>query len=233
MTRMILIHGAWGSGATWDLVVPRLRALGHDVTAVTLPGHGADARDPGEVGMDDYIAHVAEIVADGPPALLVGHSMGGLVVSGAAELVPGSIRKIAYVAALLPRNGESLLDLIKGQDTMGLVEAVRQGSVPMTTELDPDTAAQILYPEATPEQLAAAIYVPEPNRGQTDPVTVGQNFASRPRAYIFTARDNVVTYPLQKAMVAHTPCAETFTLDCGHVPQLTRPEELVAILDRL
>ncbi|GHE03104.1 alpha/beta hydrolase [Defluviimonas sp. 20V17] len=233
MTRIILIHGAWGSAQTWDFVVPLLKAKGHDVTAVTLPGHGADSRDPGEVGMDDYIAHVSEIVADGPPALLVGHSMGGMVISGTAEQVPGSIRKLVYVAALLPRSGESLLDLIKGQDTMGLVEAVRQGRIPMTTELDPETAAPILYPEATDEQRACATYVAEPNRAQTDPVTLGEKFASRPRAYVFTARDKVVTYPLQKAMVAHTPCAETFTLDCGHVPQLTRSKELAAILDRL
>lgn len=233
MTRMILIHGAWATAQTWEDVLPRLKARGHDVITLTLPGHTADGFDPSEVTMDDFIDSVVKAVESGGPCLLVGHSMGGMVISGVADRIPEKVRKLVYVAGALPRSGESLLDLIKGQETMGLVEAVRQGSVPMTTELDPEIAGPILYPEATPEQAARAVFVAEPNRGQTDPVTLGENFAKVPRAYVFTARDKVITYPLQKAMVAATPCEETFTLDCGHVPQLTRAQELADILDGL
>lgn len=238
MARMILIHGAWGTGETWDLVAPQLRARGHDVTAVTLPGHGSGARrpgevGPGEVGMEDYVAHVADLAVGGPPAMLVGYSMGGMVISAVAERVPDAVTKLVYVAALLPEDGDSLIGLIKRQDAPGIASAVRPGPIRGTTVLDPEAAAPILYPEANAAQRAGASFVAQPNRGQTDPVRLGPSFAACPRAYVFTRQDQVVTYALQQAMVAQSPCGETFTLDCGHVPQLTRAEELAAILDRL
>ncbi|MGB8623758.1 MAG: alpha/beta fold hydrolase, partial [Paracoccaceae bacterium] len=70
--------------------------------------------------------------------------------------------------------------------------------------------------------------------GQTDPVTLSAaRFGRLPRAYVFCTGDRTVTYPLQQAMEAGSPCAETFTLDCGHLPQLTRPEALGEILAKL
>ena len=75
--------------------------------------------------------------------------------------------------------------------------------------------------------------MPQPNRGQTDPVALTDRFDRLPRAYVFCTADRTVTYPLQQAMAAASPCAETFTLDCGHLPQLTRPGALAAILGTL
>ncbi|MGB8622065.1 MAG: alpha/beta hydrolase, partial [Paracoccaceae bacterium] len=157
MSRIILVHGAWSDGRTWDSVVPLLADAGHEVTAVTLPGHGADHRAPGDVGMQEYAAHVAGIAAQGPPAMLVGHSMGGMVISAAAERAPEAARKLVYVAALLPRSGQSLLDLIKQQRTRGIADAVRPSDQPGATMLDPEPAADFLFQDATPEQRATAL----------------------------------------------------------------------------
>ncbi|MFC2970122.1 alpha/beta fold hydrolase [Acidimangrovimonas pyrenivorans] len=234
--RIILVHGAWSDGRTWEAVAPLLTAAGHDVTAVTLPGHGADGKAPGEVGMADYAAHVAGIAAEGAPALLVGHSMGGMVISAAADLAPEAVRKLVYVAALLPRSGQSLLDLIKTQQTRGVADAVRPADQPGATVLVPEQAADALFQDATPEQRAQAMtrFVPQPNKGQTDRVDLTEaRFGSLPRAYVFCTEDRTVTYPLQQAMEAASPCAERFTLDCGHLPQLTRPAALSEILAAL
>ncbi len=233
---VILVHGAWSSARAWDGLVPLLAAKGRTVRAVDLPGHGSDPTPPGKVGLDDYAARLADVLRDAPPALLVGHSMGGMAISAAAELVPEKVRKLVYVAAFLPRDGESLLDLIRRQDSPGIRDAVRPGPQPGTTVLSPQAALDVLCQDATPAQRkgVAAGLGPQPNRAQTDKVRLTpERFGRIPRAYVFCTRDLVVTPELQHAMVAASPCAETFDIDSGHLPQITRPRELADILNRL
>ena len=88
MARMVLVHGAFGRAACWDRVRPGLRAAGHDVEAIDLPGAGDDPTPVAEVTLDRYAQRVCEALADGPPAVLVGHSMGGMVITQAAARCP-------------------------------------------------------------------------------------------------------------------------------------------------
>ncbi len=231
MARIILIHGAWSNAQSWALVVPILRAAGHQVLAIDLPGHGPGATPSGTIGQAEYVAYGESVLLDGPPALLVGHSMGGLVAAQIAARQPRHVTACVFVAALLPRDGQSLLDLIRQQEAKGVQSAVRPGPVPGTTVLDPD-AAGALFPDATPRAAAAAMQAmcPQPNKAQTDKAVIGPGFASVPRAYVFCTQDQVVSPTLQAAMVAATPCEASFTLDCGHVPQLTQPKALAQIL---
>ncbi len=233
---IILVHGAWGSARSWDALVELLRARGREVQAIDLPGHGEDPAEPGGIGLADYARRVAEVARSCGPALLVGHSMGGMAISAGAELAPDMVRKLVYVTAFLPRDGQSLLDLIRQQDAPGVQHAVRPGPAPGCTVLDGAQAAQALFQDATPEQQRAAIasFGPQPNRAQTDRVRLtAENFGAIPRAYIACTRDRTITPALQRAMVAASPCPEILSLDSGHVPQLTQPERLAELLDSL
>lgn len=234
MARVILIHGAWGNAGSWLRIVPLLVARGHDVEALDLPGHGQSPVAPETVGQEDYVAHVERRLDAGPPALLVGHSMGGMVVAQAASRRPEQVTQAVFVAALLPRDGESLLGLIRQQDAPGVQDHVRPGPAAGTTVLDPGAAA-VLFPDATPRDAEAAMAAlsPQANRAQTDRAIVGPGFDRVRRAYVLCARDQVVTPALQRQMLAATPCNPVFELDCGHVPQLTRHKELAAILAQL
>ncbi len=233
---IVLVHGAWGSARAWERLVPLLRETGREVLAIDLPGHGDDGTDPGAVGLADYAARVAEVLEARGPALLVGHSMGGMAISAAAELAPGRARKLVYVTAFLPRDGQSLLDLIRQQQAAGVRDAVRPGPVPGTTVLDADRAGEALFQDATREQqqAMAAGFCAQPNRAQTDPVRLSDaRFGAHPRAYVFCENDRTITPALQRRMVRASPCEQTFSLDCGHCPQLVRPRELAAIIARL
>ena len=109
--RIVLIHGAAHGAWCWEEVVPLLRARGFEVTAPDLPGLGADTTPPKDVTMESYIQRIVEAVGDiGPPVLLVGHSMGGLPISEAAERIPSRISKLIYLTAVLPQSGEKLTD---------------------------------------------------------------------------------------------------------------------------
>src|SRR4051794_1073601 len=100
MTRFVLVHGAFGGAWCWEPVAVELRQRGHSVVAVDLRGSGGD-RTPGEeVTLDAYAERVCEALAAGPePAVLVGHSMGGVVITQAASRCPRQVSRLVYVAA--------------------------------------------------------------------------------------------------------------------------------------
>ena len=86
MTHFVLVHGAWHGAWCWEKVAPLLEARGHAVHAIDLPGHGDDPQPPGTVGWDDYMKRMGEaLAACAEPPVLVGHSLGGAVITGAAD----------------------------------------------------------------------------------------------------------------------------------------------------
>lgn len=231
MARIILVHGAWGNAGGWARVAARLGRLGHAPEALDLPGHGQSAVPPETVRMADYVAHVEDALGAGP-AVLVGHSMGGIVIAQVASRRPEAVKACVFVAALLPRDGESLLGLIRTQEGRGISPHVRPGPVEGVTLLDPGAAA-VLFPEASARDQAAAMAAmsPQSNAAQRDGAVIGPGLARVPKAYVLCTQDQVVTPALQRRMLAATPCEAVFELDCGHVPQLTQPEALVQIID--
>lgn len=235
MARIILVHGAWGNATGWALITPLLKGAGHQVEALDLPGHGDSVVAPETVGQAEYVADVEKVLLAGPPALLVGHSMGGIVIAQVAARQPDQVTRCLYVSALLPRDGDSLLSLIRQQDAPGILAAVRPGPVRGTTVLDPEVAAPILFHDA-PAALACkalAAMSAQSNKAQKDAAVIGPGFDRVARAYVFCAQDRVVTPVLQRQMVDASPCEAQFTLDCGHVPQLTQPKALARIVNDL
>ncbi len=111
---IVLVHGAWGGAWIWGRVLAPLRAAGHEVHAVTLTGDGerAHLRRP-DISLRTHIADVLGLVdaeeLDG--IVLVGHSYGGQVITGAADRLlarsPGAVRQLIYVDAVVPQPGES------------------------------------------------------------------------------------------------------------------------------
>ena len=231
MARIILIHGAWGNATSWTAITPMLARAGHEVEALNLPGHGRDATPSGAIGQAEYVDFVEQRLMDGPPALLIGHSMGGIVVAQVAARQPSHVKAAVFVAALLPRDGESLLDLVRRQGAPGVQPYVAPGPVPGTTLLTDDAPAA-LFPDASATMAAKALAAmsPQSNKAQKDKAVVGPGLGRVPKAYVFCTEDRVITPELQQAMVAATPCDATFVVESGHVPMLTQPHALAEIL---
>lgn len=234
-SRILLIHGAWGRADSWRGVARLLQRKGHDVTALNLPGHGDDPTPPRTVRLADYAARIVEELEKGPPALLVGHSMGGMAISAAAELAPERIRKLVYLCAFLPRDGDSLLSL-KKREAPTIGDAVRPGPAQGTTVLDPELAVEFLCHDASDavkRQVQEGLG-PQSNKAQTDPVHLTEmRFGSVPRVYVVCEDDRTITPELQRAMATETPCEQVLSLPSGHLPQLTAPVALADLLDGL
>ncbi|MFL5334445.1 MAG: alpha/beta fold hydrolase [Geminicoccaceae bacterium] len=106
----VLLHGAWHGAWCWRDVADRLRAAGHRVTTPTQTGlgerrHLLSAQVTLDTFVEDVVQHLeAEEIED---AILVGHSFGGLGISGAADRVPGRIRRLVYLDSMIIEGGET------------------------------------------------------------------------------------------------------------------------------
>src|ERR1700761_6536862 len=156
MARILLVHGAFGRAANWDRVAPGLRASGHDVEAIDLPGQGDDPTPLAEASLDRYAERVCEALASGPPAVLVGHSMGGVAVTQAAARSPAHVETLVYVAAFAPADGQSLLDLTslpEGAGDQVQANIVVDRAPPVATM--PETAARVVIYGCSSDDAAA------------------------------------------------------------------------------
>ncbi|MBY6048947.1 alpha/beta fold hydrolase [Vannielia litorea] len=113
MATYVIVHGAWHEGALFEEVAAPIRVAGHTVHLPTLAGNEAGGNK--RAGLDDAIASVTDYFAehDLTDAVLVGHSYGGMVITGAYDRLPeGSVRRLVYWSAFVPNDGEALDDLV-------------------------------------------------------------------------------------------------------------------------
>ena len=234
MSTYILIHGSWHGAWCWDKVKPLLEKEGHQVIAPDLPAHGQDKTLVAEVTLQGYAERICEVLDEqSEPVVLVGHSMGGVAITQAAEYRPDKIGHLVYLAAFLPRNGESLLQLAQ-QDAESLVlpNLIIAEAEGYTTVKD-EGIRLAFYEDCSDEDVARAksLLVPDPLAPVATPVqTSAENFGRVSRTYIACLRDRAVSHVLQKQMYTATPCQTVLSLDTSHSPFFSAPEALAAHL---
>lgn len=115
----VLVHGSWMDANAWSAVAARLTALGHEVHAPTLAGHGPNARR--NVTHAEVVASLTNFVEaqNLTDFVLVGHSFGGTVIQKAAEFIPDRIRRMVFWNAFVLDQGSSL-----GQQTPPAYQAM-------------------------------------------------------------------------------------------------------------
>ena len=114
MPIFVLVHGAWQSAATWDLLTPLLQEQGHTVVTPILSGLGtAETLLSPDVSLAQHIRDVcSELLKFKQPVVLVGHSYAGMIISGVAEQVPSMVEHLVFLDAFIPNDGQCALDLL-------------------------------------------------------------------------------------------------------------------------
>jgi len=175
MATFTIVHGGWGGGWEWRDVEMLLRARGHGVTRPTLTGLGERAHllSPSvdlDTHVEDVVRHLEfEGLQD---VVLCGHSYGGMVVTGVADRVPARITQLVYVDGFVPREGESLLDLLPAEWVSMVRDSATDGRVPPPGE---DPAYPPWYVERVRHHPLAAFEQPLRLSGRGDAI---------PRSYI-------------------------------------------------
>jgi pimeloyl-ACP methyl ester carboxylesterase len=217
-----------------------LEQAGHQVSAPDLPGHGSDPTPLDQVDLDAYADRVCEVLSEGPPALLVGQSMGGMVITQAAARTPQHVRALVYVAAFAPQEGQSLIEITQLPEAAGdQVQAnlVVDGDPPIA-RLPVQAAPQVLYHCAAPDRAewAAQQLGPQPVAAFAQPFRAGdraEEFAQLPRAYVTCLQDRAIMPAMQRRMYTAAGCHPVIEIDTDHSPWLSRPDELLAALERI
>jgi pimeloyl-ACP methyl ester carboxylesterase len=114
MSTFILVHGAWQSDVTWDLLTPLLEKHGHRVITPILTGLGTDQkRLSPDITLTRHIEDVTlELSKSLDPIILVGHSYAGMIISGVAERNPARVQHLVFLDGFVPENGQSVMDLL-------------------------------------------------------------------------------------------------------------------------
>jgi len=230
MSAFVLVHGAWHGGWCWRFVAPLLRRAGHEVFTPSLTGLGERAHlaRPGI----DLELHVHDVVAlleteDLQEVVLVGHSYGGMVVTGAADRCAARIRRLVYLDAFVPANGRCALDYVLPERAA----AFRKEGEQTGTVAPPPLS---LWGLTKPEHIAFAKprETRHPYRSFTQPIRLANEaaLARLPRTFIYCSSPATGTFDALAARVRGDPAWRFFEMKTGHDAMILAPEELAAIL---
>jgi pimeloyl-ACP methyl ester carboxylesterase len=115
MTTFVLVHGAWHGGWCYRDTVKALRAKGHSALAPTLSGNGMYAHQGGQhITLETHIRDVCGLIEaeELNDVVLLGHSYGGMVITGVADRIPDRLKHLVYLDAFVPESGQSLISLL-------------------------------------------------------------------------------------------------------------------------
>lgn len=230
----VLVHGAFQAAFVWQDVKVQLEKKGQKVVVVELPGHGEDQTAPGAVSIDAYRDKViATINPLKGKVVLVGHSMGGMVISSVVEKIPNRIDKLVYVAGFVPANGQSLLELASSDSTSLLGPALIPSQDQLTLSLSADNIAPIFAQDASAKikKMLVDKRKAEPAIPFTNKAALTEaNFGKADKYYLHTTKDKAIGLALQKRMASAAHILKTYSMDTGHSPFLSQPEAVTNIL---
>ncbi len=230
MTTFVLVHGAWHGGWCWVRVAERLRAAGHTVFTPTLTGLAdrAHLMSP-TLSLMTHIKDVTGLLRweDLSDVVLVGHSYGGVVITGAADREAERVKSLIYLDALVPGHGQCAMDLRRPDQVEATLAAARARGAGW--RIPPTTAATFKVNEADQAWVDAKC-TDLPLACFTEPLYLnGAVDRIRTRAYIRAAG-----YPAENFDAAlekfRAEDFDTYALDCGHDVMVDMPEELTRIL---
>lgn len=237
MARMILVHGAFAGAWCWEPILPGLRARDHSVETLDLPGSGDDRTPVEAIDLRLYADRVvAQIESSDEPAVLVGHSMGGMVITQAAALVPRQVKSLVFVCAFMPHDGQALLDLTglpEGAEDQIQANLVVDGEPPVAT-MPREACRDAIFNCCTDEQLAWALerVGPQPLAPFTSPVQVpAGSLDGIGRAYVLCSEDHSIPPVLQRRMIREHGVTAVVELATDHLPMASATDDLVTALD--
>ena len=215
----VLVHGAWGGGWDWKGVADRLEAKGHTAYRPTLTGLGERSHlVDRDVTLSTHIQDIENVIKFEQlnRVVLVGHSYGGMVITGVAHKIPVKVEQLIYIDAILPEDGESLLSLGDGETSQRFREAIEAG--------DKDSLAPWWEPGRD---------VPHPLGTVSEKLVLKNPAAIKIPGYYILTVDPEVSGPdafakyLERAKARNWP---TSVMPTHHCPQRSMPDELVELL---
>lgn len=222
MANFVLVHGAWGGGHSYDRTAADLSAAGHRVLVTAVRGIGCRQAElhPG-ITLSDHIADVVWQIeaARFDRFVLVGHSYGGMVITGVAALLGARIDALCYIDAFLPEDGQSLWDTTGEYEHAWYIDQQKNtpGLVPPIGGID---------------------FVPEPGRIGLHPLLTlleavrltGEEAKIPRRAYVYATDWQPTPFTRFAEKVRSDPAWQYHEAKASHMVMDDQPEQVLGVL---
>lgn len=231
----VLVHGAWHGGWCWDRVRPTLEAAGHRVLAPTLTGLDGQVAEPPSLAthIEDVVRAIEE--NDLRDIVLVGHSYGGMVITAVADRLKPRLRRLVYLDAAVPADGEDLASQIPGlsaEDAERRRTAFR-GLSPDGAWLPAPPAAMVGVSDPVDVAWLEARMRPHPLRTWMEPVRFSNGgHAGVPKTYVLVTAPltTMMGYPLHGEIAKRGGEWTYREIACGHDLMVLEPAKTAELL---
>lgn len=230
----LFVHGACHGAWCWERVISLLRQAGRAAHAIDLPGHGARAAEAAGVRLPDYAHAVGSFIEerDLRGVVLVGHSMGGIVIQKVAEHAAARLAHLVFLAAYVLRDGESLIGESRPETQRQWAE-LAAASANQTVTLPTELPIVRWMNRCARADLAWALprLTPQPWLPVSEPLQL-RRFpdVGLPMTYLVCADDRGLTPERCRRYAARLPKARLRTLDGDHDIMISNPQALAAAL---
>src|SRR5262249_44363106 len=237
MATFVLVHGGWHGGGCWQKVVPFLEAAGHEVYAPTLTGLAERASELSpDVGLDTHIQDIVGLLEEKNlhGVILVGHSYGGMVITGVVDQAPERIAHLVYLDTFVPRDGESMVDvsrivtwILRKQTRADGWRVDSRGTYGVTTEPDRSWVLSKVTPQPL-KTLVQPLHLKNPAIVSAKPRT---HIACTGDAFFFSLLRNMLRHILaRRALPPREAGWRLRQLPTAHDAMITMPRELADLL---
>jgi pimeloyl-ACP methyl ester carboxylesterase len=234
---VVLVHGAWHGGWCWQRVVPLLHAQGLAAHAVTLTGVGERAHLlSGQIRLSTHIADVLGLIdtLELSRVLLVGHSYGGLVITGVADALlkrsqpTATLHGLVYVDAVTPHPGESWSSQHTAETVAARVALAAEKGAGIAI---PPPDASVFGLEGEDRDWVNRRQTPQPLGVYLDPLYFNATaVAALPRTFIDCVQPALPTIAVMRQRVRAEPGWVVHELATGHDPMVSAPADLAGLL---
>lgn len=225
----VLVHGGVHTGRCWSRLLPHLT---RPAIAVDLPGRNADPADLVSITVDDWVSSLVDEIAATPfgRVVLVGHSLAGIVLPGAAARIPERLAHLVFVSCSIPAEGKAIADTIPPGLRAYLHRRFRGGApVSLPAGIAKRMFCNGMDPAATAEVLGQLC---------AEPPEVFRHAVSRKdlpgdiaRTYVMLLRDRALPVSNQRRQIAHLGSCDVLAVDAPHDAFVSHPRPLAAILN--
>lgn len=218
MADYVLVHGAWGGGWSYARTEHDLATAGHRVLVAELKGLGTRREElHGGITLSDHIDDVCRQIATAgfDRFVLVGHSYGGMVITGVAARLGARIDAMVYLDAFLPADGQSLWDVTGDYEHRHYID---------TQKFTPGLVAPIMGEIS--EHIGR-----HPLLTLTEAVRfTGEEAKPKRHVYVFAKSWEPTPFRRFAGVVKGDPAWECHEADCGHDVMGGQPAQVLAIL---
>jgi len=223
--KFVLVHGAWGGSWMWARLAAVLRSTGHDVFTPSMTGIGERSHlaSP-DVNLSVHSKDILQVIEYERLAdfVLVGHSYGGMVVTGVADRVPERVRSLVYLDAFVPRDGQALIDLARPEMRAALLDLKDWRIQPLPPQRQGMTdPGEIAWVEGRRN--------PQPLGTFKEKISLKGGYRGK-KTYLFCSGYSPTSFSGFAAAAKADRTWQYHELPTHHYPQISMPQETAAIL---